>query len=108
MLSQRGPVRAAAPAGAVKAKGEAKAPPRISAKRMTFKDRHALETLPARIASLQSEVAKLMRVMEDPGLYGKNPVRFTETGGKLEAARAVLAAAEEQWLALEMLREELG
>ena len=108
MLSQRGPVRAATPAGAVKARGEAKAPPRISAKRMTFKDRHALETLPARIASLQSEVTKLMRVMEDPGLYGKNPARFTETTGKLEAARAVLAAAEEQWLALEMLREELG
>ncbi len=108
MLSQRGPVRAAAPAGAVKARGEAKAPPRISAKRMTFKDRHALETLPARIASLEAEVAKLVRVMEDPGLYKKNPVRFTETSGKLEAARAVLAAAEEQWLALEMLREELG
>ena len=108
MLSQRGPVRAAAPAGAVKARGEAKAPPRISAKRMTFKDRHALETLPARIASLEAEVAKLVRVMEDPGLYGKNPARFTETSGKLEAARAVLAAAEEQWLALEMLREELG
>ena len=108
MLSQRGPVRVAAPAGAVKARGEAKAPPRISAKRMTFKDRHALETLPARIASLEAEVAKLVRVMEDPGLYGKNPARFTETSGKLEAARAVLAAAEEQWLALEMLREELG
>ena len=108
MLAQRGPARAAAAAPVAKSRAEAKAPPRPGAKRMTFKDRHALETLPMRIATLEAEIARLTRVLEDPGLYGKNPVRFTATTGQLETARAGLAAAEEQWLELEMLREELG
>ena len=108
MLAQRGPARAAAAAPVAKSRAEAKAPPRPGAKRMTFKDRHALETLPMRIATLEAEIARLTRVLEDPGLYGKNPARFTATTGQLETARAALAAAEEQWLELEMLREELG
>ena len=108
MLAQRGPARAAAAAPVAKSRAEAKAPPRPGAKRMTFKDRHALETLPMRIATLEAEIARLTRVLEDPGLYGKNPARFTATTGQLETARAGLAAAEEQWLELEMLREELG
>jgi ATP-binding cassette subfamily F protein uup len=74
---------------------------------MTFKDRHALETLPARIAALETNVAKLNAVLEDPDLYTRNPARFAETTASLEAARLALAAAEEQWLELEMRREEL-
>jgi ATP-binding cassette subfamily F protein uup len=34
-------------------------------------------------------------------------VRFAEATKALEAAQAELAEAEEQWLTLEMLREEL-
>ncbi len=74
---------------------------------MTFKDRHALETLPARIAMLQADVAKLTSALEDPDLYTRDPARFATTTASLEAARGALASAEEQWLELEMLREEL-
>jgi ATP-binding cassette subfamily F protein uup len=74
---------------------------------MTFKDRHALETLPARMAALEADVAKLTATLDDPDLYTRNPARFAETTAALEAARQTLAAAEEQWLELEMLREEL-
>lgn len=105
MLAQRGPARAiAAP---VAARPKAEAPARASTKRMTFKDRHALETLPARIAGLEADVARLTSVLEDPDLYTRNPARFAETTASLEAARHALAAAEEQWLELEMQREEL-
>ena len=112
MLAQRGPAKVPAVqgqggGGAAKPKADAPAP-RQTAKRMTFKDRHALETLPARMAALEAEVAKLTAILEDPGLYGKNPSRFTETTAALEKARDALTAAEEQWLELEMLREEIG
>jgi ATP-binding cassette subfamily F protein uup len=74
---------------------------------MTFKDRHALETLPARIASLEAETAKLTKVLDDPDLYTRNPTRFTDTTAALQAARRALAEAEERWLELEMRREAL-
>jgi ATP-binding cassette subfamily F protein uup len=108
MLSQRGPAKAAATAAASSSKPKTEAAaPRPTTKRMTFKDRHALETLPAKIATLEAEVAKLNGVLEDPALYSRDPQRFTATTTALEKARAALSEAEEQWLALEMLREEL-
>jgi len=105
MLAQRGPAKPVAAASVAKRKAEA--PAKVGAKRMTFKDRHALETLPARIAALEAEVAKLTIVMEDPDLYTRNPARFAATTEALGSARGALAAAEEQWLELEMMREEL-
>jgi ATP-binding cassette subfamily F protein uup len=107
MLAQRGPVRSTA--AAAKPRGtiaEPKAAPR-TARRMTFKDKHALETLPDRIAKLEAEVARLGAVLADPDLYAKQPGRFGDTTRALETAQHALAAAEEQWLELEMQREAL-
>jgi ATP-binding cassette subfamily F protein uup len=40
-------------------------------------------------------------------LYARDPGRFGATTQALAVARDELAAAEEQWLTLEMLREEI-
>lgn len=74
---------------------------------MTFKDRHALETLPARIAALQAETARLSTALADPDFYTRDADRFAATTKALGVAQDALAAAEEQWLALEMLREAI-
>ena len=74
---------------------------------MTFKDRHALETLPARITALQTEVADLNGRLADPTLYTRDFARFNAMTKALDTAQNALAAAEEQWLTLEMLREEI-
>jgi ATP-binding cassette subfamily F protein uup len=74
---------------------------------MTFKDRHALDTLPARIAALTEEVARLGVRLADADLYTRDPAGFAATTRALAAARDAVAQAEEQWLALEMLREEI-
>jgi ATP-binding cassette subfamily F protein uup len=106
MLAQRGPARAAATAPTVRSR--AAAPTAKSASRkMSFKDKHALETLPERISELGQEVARLNSVLADPDLYAKHPARFAATTKALNAAQVLLTEAEEQWLALEMLREEL-
>ena len=105
MLAQRGPVKAIAPP--IQTKAKADAAPRVSAKRMTFKDRHTLETLPTRIATLEAEAARLTVMLADPDLYTRNPARFAEVTAALESVRQSLAAAEEQWLELEILREEV-
>jgi ATP-binding cassette subfamily F protein uup len=76
--------------------------------KMSFKDKHALETLPADIAKLQADIARHQAVLADGGLFTRDAKRFDETTRQLAAATAKLAQAEERWLALEMLRESLN
>jgi len=80
----------------------------VSARKMSFKDRHALEKLPGQIAGLQAEAAQLRQVLANPDLYAKDPKRFAATSAALAKAEAELAEAEERWLELEMQREELA
>jgi ATP-binding cassette subfamily F protein uup len=110
MIAQRGQgVQAREVAKAPKAeKGEARPRERNpSSQKMSFKDKHALETLPARMTALEKEIAMLHRTLADPGLYVRDPKTFAEASTKLEKAQAELSASEERWLELEMLREEL-
>ena len=111
MLAQRGPAPEPAEAKPRVPRSEpaATAPrPRERPSRMSYKDKLALESLPARIAALQAEMARLGTVLADPDLYARAPARFTAATEALARAQADLAAAEDQWLALELLREELG
>ncbi len=82
-------------------------PARSGKRRLSFQDQHALKTLPGRIATLQEELRRLQRRFEDPELYARDPKAFTDTSGALAAAQSELAAAEEKWLELEILREEI-
>lgn len=77
-------------------------------RKLSFKEKHALETLPKTIDELHSEIAAMQTKLGDPGFYGKDPNGFQAATARLSAAQAELSAAEEQWLELEMLREELN
>ncbi|MGG5808527.1 ABC-F family ATP-binding cassette domain-containing protein [Falsiroseomonas sp. CW058] len=113
MVAQRGRgVEAkAAPAQAAPApaatRGGAEAPRPAAKPRMSFKDRHALETLPARIAQLGREIAALQGQLGDPALYARDPAGFAARSSLLGKKMAERDAAEDEWLRLEMLREEL-
>ena len=108
MLLQRGPAKAAGGVSGGRSRGtrdDAVAKP--VSRKLSFKDKHALETLPVRMADFEKEIARLNRVLSDPNLYTRQPAKFADTTKALDAATAVLAKAEEQWLALEMQREAL-
>lgn len=115
MVAQRGRgVEAREPAGPPPrpARGKASAgvlPPAASRPRrkLSFKEKHALETLPATMERLHADVAALKRTLADPGLYQRDPAAFERAAADLETALAALIRAEEEWLALELLREEL-
>ncbi|MBV9655368.1 MAG: ATP-binding cassette domain-containing protein, partial [Acetobacteraceae bacterium] len=110
MLAQGGgPAAGNAQRAAVPRAPETRAPAASapSKRRMTFNDRHSLQTLPARIAALEEAIGKHQGVLADPGLYTRDPARFARTSAELAAAQAALTAAEDQWLTLEALREEL-
>jgi len=111
MVAQRGEgvtARATARPGARPAREKTDLPAPAAAKnRLTFKDKHALETLPARIAVLEAEIAKLSSTIADPGLYAKDRVAFDKASAALAKAQATLAQAEDDWLRLEELREQV-
>ena len=87
---------------------EAEAPCAAAPKaRLSFKDKHALETLPARIAALEAEIAKLSKTIADPSLYARDRAAFDKASAALAAAQAELAQAEDEWLRLEELREQV-
>jgi ATP-binding cassette subfamily F protein uup len=107
MLVQRGPDRAVAAPSARPRSATAAQTPKPVSRKMSFKDKHALETLPGRMAEMEQEIVRLNAVLADPDLYAKQPEKFAAATKSLETAQLVLQDAEEQWLALEMKREEL-
>jgi len=78
-----------------------------SKRRLSFNDKHALETLPKTMTKLQAEIAKQQKLLDDPELYSKDRKKFDAASAAIAKAHAELHAAEEKWLELEMLREEI-
>ena len=77
-------------------------------RRLMFKDKHALETLPKTIAKLQAEIEALQAKLADPQFYARDRAAFEKVTAALGELQLKIAAAEEQWLELEILREELA
>ena len=113
MLAQRGrgvdARRADEPAAIRKTPAAAPAPvARAARKKLSFKDQHALDTLPKRIEELATEIARHEKKLADPALYARDPKAFEAATAALEAAASERSAAEDRWLELEMIREELA
>jgi ATP-binding cassette subfamily F protein uup len=115
MLAQRGTdvrretVKAAAVAEKKEADEETKAatPSPTPKRRLSFNEKHALETLPKTIAKLQTEIDKHRRLLDDPDLYAKDRKKFDQASAAMTKAQQELQAAEDKWLELEVLREEI-
>lgn len=110
MVAQRGS-GVAARMGAARPKPAKTAVPAVTKvakpSRLSFKDKHLLETLPATMDRLQATIAKAQAVLADPALFHRDRALFDTASATIEAATRDLATAEEQWLDLEMRREAL-
>lgn len=110
MLAQRGAdlKREATKAAPVPEAGRsAKPAPAAGKRRLSFNEKHALETLPKSIEKLQAEMARQQRRLDDPDLYARDRAAFDQASAALAKAQAELQQAEDRWLELEMLREEI-
>ncbi|MEO0566364.1 MAG: ABC-F family ATP-binding cassette domain-containing protein [Pseudomonadota bacterium] len=68
--------------------------------KLTFKDKHRFETLPAEIERIEAEIAKLEDLLADAALYTRDPEKFTKATEMLAERQAKLSASEEEWLTL--------
>ena len=111
MLAQRGADLKREAGKVAEEKREARvaagAPSTASKRRLTFNEKHALDTLPKAIAKLQAEIAKQQRILDDTDLYKKNRKKFDSASDALTNAQKELQDAEDKWLDLEVLREEI-
>ena len=80
---------------------------RAPKEKLSFKDKHALDTLPKTIAQLDGKKAKLKTILDDSGLYARDPAGFAKASEALAEIEAEMAAAEDSWLELEMRREAM-
>jgi ATP-binding cassette subfamily F protein uup len=115
MVAQRGrgvEAKAAPPRGdgAERAPREtapkAAAPTAPARMKLSFRQQHALATLPGVMQKLETEIAQLQAALAAPDLYQRDRARFERFTAALEAKQAELVKAEEEWLELELLREE--
>ena len=112
MLSQRGSrtfadrraknVAAASPRTAASRDGV-----REQARKLSYKQKFALETLPKRMEEAVANIGIIEERLADPSLYRRDPKAFADATQALDRTRAELAAMEDEWLELEMLREEV-
>jgi ABC transport system ATP-binding/permease protein len=86
------------------------APPKSPARpaKLSYKDQRDYDLLPKRIEAIDAEIAAAETEMAEPTLYTRKPERFAELMAKTDALRAEKDAAEERWLELAMLVEEMA
>jgi ATP-binding cassette subfamily F protein uup len=82
-------------------------PQQQGAKKLSYKQKFALETLPGAIEALGEDVARLEEKLADPLLYSRDAAAFSRLSKELDEKRSERARLEEEWLELEMLREEI-
>ncbi|WP_424926685.1 ABC-F family ATP-binding cassette domain-containing protein [Amaricoccus tamworthensis] len=97
---------AAAPAKSSKSsKPEPRRKEKKPASGLSFTQSHRLKELPDEMERLSQEIAKLEGLLADPDLFSSQPEKFAKASKALVQRQEALAAAEEEWLELEELRE---
>ncbi|MEP1441953.1 MAG: ATP-binding cassette domain-containing protein [Hyphomicrobiales bacterium] len=113
MVSQRGYGVKDADAGLAKKAARAKSDDKPQAEKtskakLSYKEEHALKTLPDEIAKLERDIEKLNTALSDSDLYSRDPAMFEKYSKALEGRQALLDKAETRWLELEELKQSLS
>ncbi|WP_455481848.1 ABC-F family ATP-binding cassette domain-containing protein [Bartonella sp. B35(2025)] len=75
--------------------------------KLSYKQVYTLEKLPEQIAVLQNEIKKIEQELSNPALYCSDKDRFERLSTVLEEKKKSCTQKEEEWLELELLREEI-
>ncbi|MGH1417618.1 MAG: ABC-F family ATP-binding cassette domain-containing protein [Hyphomicrobiaceae bacterium] len=83
------------------------APSPQKSRKLSFKEKHLLETLPKAIEKLEVEIKELLDTLAQGDLYTRDRKTFETATMRLTQAQDKLANAETQWLELEERREAM-
>ncbi|QDV14396.1 ABC transporter ATP-binding protein uup [Rosistilla oblonga] len=106
-LAQRGPLPTAttesssAGGSKSKSKGKAKADPEPAKKRLSYKQQRELDGLPAKIETLEGQIAEIHQTIADPSFYQGPGERIAEEQRKLKDLEQKLADTYARWEELE-------
>ena len=89
-----------------KEKKEIKAKQKNQTKKLSFKHQFALENIPKEIAKIEKNIKMFEEKLAEPNLYSENPDLFHKCSAELEKLNALRDQKEEEWLELEILKEE--
>lgn len=104
----RSPAKAGAQGAASAAPSGAPVPrPSPGSRKLSYKDQRDLDRLPNEIEGLEAELAAVEDVLADPNLYTRDPKRFSELTDMAAKLRHQKHSAEERWLELAELAEQL-
>ena len=76
-------------------------------RRLSFKEKHALDTLPSRMEALRGRLESLETKLADPDFAARSPTAFQTATVDYGRVREDLDRLEDEWLELEILREEI-
>jgi ATP-binding cassette subfamily F protein uup len=111
MMQQRRRAKKESPSSvstkSVKANKPSKPARKASSGKLSFKDKHALETLPAEMEKLRQRISEHEAALSDPNLFSRDQAAFEHHRTGLAEAQEGLDKAEERWLELEIKREEI-
>ena len=75
--------------------------------KLSYKEHKEMDDLGETVAACEVEITGLEAKLADGDFYGRDPEGFQAAMDQLTAAHEALAKAEERWLELEILRDEL-
>jgi ATP-binding cassette subfamily F protein uup len=76
--------------------------------KLSYKDQRDLDRLPGEIERLEAQIAATEDVLADPDLYVRDPKRFADLSDQAAKLRTEKHAAEERWLEVAEMAEELS
>ena len=79
---------------------------KTSNKKLSFKHQFALENLPKEMTVISNDIKKLEAKLAEPDLYSTNADAFNQATRELENLSTLLLEKEEEWLELELMREQ--
>ena len=76
--------------------------------KLSYKHKFRLEQLPDEMAHHEASIKSIEAILADPELFTSDPDKFNKAIADLDSIKTKLEACEEEWLELEMLKEDAG
>ncbi|MGC6518365.1 MAG: ABC-F family ATP-binding cassette domain-containing protein [Candidatus Puniceispirillaceae bacterium] len=107
-LARRGPQKQGDNQKGKSRKAPAKEKPKSPrSDRLSYKDVHALETLPKEIAAIEERIKQAEIQLADMNFFQSDPQAYQTCAAEVESDKKLLSEKEEAWLAAEMKKEEI-